>query len=337
MADVTILMAVYNGEKYIKQAIDSILKQTFGNFELLIINDGSTDNSQNIIDSFKDSRIRSVQQKRNLGTADSLNHGLKLINTKYTRRHDADDISHPSMLDAQIDFLKNHPEVQFVGTRIAHMTESGKIAKDVCHPSLKYFREGENHLLVSRKMFEPYSPIIHGTVMGLTSIFKEMGGYRNFFITSEDNDLWLRIIEKYQFAVLKDIYYYYRLNETSITKVHQDSVQFYWNVCLKFADERAIIGSDAIQRGEFIPNFNLETYNVINNTSPGKNFREGILYYDYLVSLNAKDLKSVIKNIKIALRDGWKLKLTYLAILTPLVGKNLINKGVKLKKLLKLF
>lgn len=334
-AQVTILMAVYNGEKYIKQAIDSILNQTYTNFELLIINDGSTDNSQKIIDSYKDTRIRSVQQKENLGTADSLNHGLKYINTKYTRRHDADDISRPDMLEAQMQFISDHPEIKFVGTRIANMTENGKVAYNFCYPKIEEFNEHKNHLVVTRDMFGPYSPIIHGTVLGLTSIFKEMGGYRNFFITSEDNDLWLRIIEKYQFAVLKGVYYYYRINDSSIMKVQQSSVQFYWERCLKFADERLTKGSDLIQRGEEVPKFDKKKYFELNKTLKGKNFRSVLLYYDYPVSIDAKDYKTIYKNIRIAIRDGWKLKITYVAILWPLLGEKFFQNGGRLKRFFK--
>lgn len=334
-AQVTILMPVYNGEKHVKQAIESILNQTYSKFELLVINDGSTDNTQEIIDNFKDSRIRCVQQQENIGVSRSLNYGLSLINTKYTRRHDADDISLSNMLETQMQFLRDYPEIQFVSTRIAFMTDSGKVAHDFQSPNIELFRNREKHLMVKREMFNPFSPIIHGTVLGPTAIFREMNGYRNEFIAGEDIDLWLRIIEKYQFAILKQVCYFYRLNDSSATKFHKSSIRFYLDMCLKFADDRLSSHSDPIQRGEVLPKLDLKMLKRDDNLLAGRNFRADILYFEYLISINARDYNRIIKNIRISLKEGWKLKLTYIAIFSPLVGEKFIQKGVKLKKMLK--
>ena len=99
---VSILMPVYNGREYLRPAIDSLLEQTFRNFELIIVNDGSKDDSQDIIDSYNDARIVSLKQE-NQGVARSLNNGLKVAKGKYVRRHDADDISTPDSLQIQVD------------------------------------------------------------------------------------------------------------------------------------------------------------------------------------------------------------------------------------------
>ena len=113
---VTVLMPVYNGEKYLKEAIESILNQTFKDFEFLIINDGSTDNSVKIIQSFNDLRIRLIHNESNIGLIKTLNKGLKLSNGKYIARMDCDDVSLPKRLSVQINFMEKHPEIGVCGS-----------------------------------------------------------------------------------------------------------------------------------------------------------------------------------------------------------------------------
>ena len=240
---VTILMPVYNGEKYLQEAIDSVLSQTYPNFEFLIINDGSTDGTVKMLQTYTDERIRVIDQK-NMGVSRALNRGIALANGRYIRRHDADDYSEPDMLENQLKFLKEHPEIDFVSTACAFMTDRGKVAYGYTQPRQVTFGNDESYKLVNQQMFNPYSPIVHGTVLGPTSIFREMSGYRTEFLTSEDNDLWLRIIENYKFAVLKHPYYYLRLNSTSATQVHKASLGFYRDLCIQFAEERQKIGTD---------------------------------------------------------------------------------------------
>jgi glycosyltransferase involved in cell wall biosynthesis len=270
-----------------------------------------------------------------MGVSRTLNKGLKLSKGKYIRRHDADDFSEPDMLETQMQFLKDHPEFQFVGTRCAFMTNRSKVAYQYTQPKIYLFNEKKDYLTVTREMFNPYSPIVHGTVLGPTAIFKEMGGYRTEFLTSEDNDLWLRIIEKYKFAVLKHTYYYLRLSATSATQMHKSSIGFYRDLCLEYADERALKGSDPIQRGEPIPQPEKDETQKPQNPPKGEKFRGDILNFKYKVDLNARDYHNIFKDIRYAMRDGWKLKSTYKAILFPILGKKLVQKGVKFKKRLK--
>lgn len=330
---VTILMPVYNGADYIKIAIDSILAQTYANFNLLIINDGSTDATQTIIDSYSDSRIVSVKQK-NMGVSRTLNKGLELIETPYLRRHDADDFSEPWMLQKQMDFLEQNPTIQFVSTMCAFMTDNGKVARDYTQPKRHIFGS-EDYILVKRSHFNPYSPIVHGTVLGPTKIFKEMNGYRTEFLTSEDNDLWLRIIEKYKFAVLKCCPYYLRLSSTSATSVYGSYLGFYRELAYQMADERATRGTDLLQRGETIPEPKKNKSFDPPKSGKGQNQRADLLDFQYKVMLNAKDYKNVLKIIKLALRDGYKVPDTYKGIIFPLLGDSLISLGVKVKSVFK--
>ena len=115
MHRVTVLMPVYNAELFLSEAIESILRQTWSDFEYLIINDGSTDNSRKIISSFRDPRIRLVDNPSNLGLTKSLNKGLELAEGEYIARQDADDISHPKRLERQVQFLNGAIDSLFDG------------------------------------------------------------------------------------------------------------------------------------------------------------------------------------------------------------------------------
>ena len=103
---ISVLMPVYNGDKYLKKSINSILRQTFDDFELIIINDGSTDLSLSIIKSYQDKRIKIINNSKNIGIAYSLNKGLNKANGDYIARQDQDDISHPERFMCQVNYLK---------------------------------------------------------------------------------------------------------------------------------------------------------------------------------------------------------------------------------------
>src|SRR5688500_9607984 len=112
---ISVVLPVYNSENYIKEAIDSILNQTFKDFELIIINDGSVDRSAEVIQAIKDSRIVYVDQQ-NSGLAATLNRGIQMARGKYIARQDNDDISIPERLDMQVNFMENNPGVALLGT-----------------------------------------------------------------------------------------------------------------------------------------------------------------------------------------------------------------------------
>jgi glycosyltransferase involved in cell wall biosynthesis len=123
---VSVVMSVYNGEKYLCEAIDSILNQTFENFEFLIVNDGSTDRTLEILQSYRDPRIKVINNERNIGLTASLNKGLKIAKGEYVARMDADDVSFPHRLEQQKAFLDRNPRVAMVGSWAEVIDESGK-------------------------------------------------------------------------------------------------------------------------------------------------------------------------------------------------------------------
>ncbi len=114
-------MSVYNGDMYLKEAIESILNQTFTDFEFLIINDGSIDKSEKVIKSYSDKRIRYYKNSKNLGLAASLNKGVGLSKAKYLARMDGDDVSYPNRLEKQVNFMDVNPEIDVCGTWVKHL------------------------------------------------------------------------------------------------------------------------------------------------------------------------------------------------------------------------
>ncbi len=124
---ITVLMSVYNGFPFLNHAITSILNQTYKAFEFLIIDDASTDNSCDLIDAFKDSRIRLVRNHKNLGQANSLNKGIHLARSPFIARIDQDDISMPNRLEKQFIFMDSNPNVAVAGTWLNTINESGQL------------------------------------------------------------------------------------------------------------------------------------------------------------------------------------------------------------------
>lgn len=328
-------MPVYNGEAYLNEAIDSILAQTYTNFNLLIINDGSKDNTQAIIESYSDSRIISIEQE-NMGVSRSLNKGLSMIDTPYVRRHDADDMSEPWMLEWQVNFLEKNPDVAAVSTRCNFMTENSKVSELHLQPKDHIF-EGKELIYAQRKHFEPFCPVVHGTVLCRTSVFNEFEGYRTEFLTSEDNDLWLRITQKYKFAILNKSPYKLRLNPGSATQMHKSSTRFFRNLALEYADERIKKGSDPLMRGEQIGNIEyergLDNFKAISNK--GMLYPSNHLSFLYKVAVAARDYKLVSYLIKESLKVGWRLPQTWRGILFPILGEQNIKRAISLKQKLK--
>ena len=206
---VTVLMPVYNGEKYIRPAIESILRQTYKDFEFLIINDGSTDESVNIIKSYHDDRIRVVNNKINLKLIQTLNNGIKLSRGKFIARMDCDDISMPVRLEKQVHFMENNPEVGVLGTGIIVIDEKGRHLKKYRYPSRN------SHIRWSLCF---YSPIVHPTVMIRRHLLLDCCGYNKKMLHAEDYDLWCRLCHRTKLSNLEEYLLYLRKHERNITK-----------------------------------------------------------------------------------------------------------------------
>ena len=219
MPKVTVLMPVYNREKYLREAIDSILSQTFTDFEFLIVDDGSTDNSLEIINSYSDSRIRLIRNLANLGISKSLNIGLSESLGDYVARMDSDDISLPNRLQKQIEFLNQNPDITVLGSHMNFI--------DIHGQNLEYLNYLPSYCLSHQKIVYAmlYStPFAHPSVIFKRLEVLKIGGYRLLkeweSVSTEDYDLWLRLAsQNHKFANLSDHLIKYRLHRDSLTQV----------------------------------------------------------------------------------------------------------------------
>lgn len=327
-------MPVYNAAPFLKQALDSILAQTYRDFEVILINDGSTDESEAIIKQYSDPRIRYFAQS-NAGVAATLNRGLDLATGKYIWRHDADDISLPQKLEKEMQFLESHADYALCAVQVAFMTESGKPAWSFRQPANEYFA-GAAFVPVERKHFSPYSPITHGTVLMRTSVARELKGYRNEFITGEDVDLWLRLIQQHQAAVLGECLSLHRLNKNSATRKHGWKNEYFRNLAFRYYDQRQETGQDDLQAGLPAPTPDAgKTGAPDPPAASGRNYRGDLLLYLLPLHVDAKDWKGTWEIIRYSLHDGWKLTSTWKSILFPLMGKKWVRTGVRIKGLFK--
>ena len=203
---ITVLMPVYNCESYIKEAIESILLQTFTDFEFIIINDGSSDSSEQVVQSFSDERIRYYNNKINKGLIYTLNRGLKLAQGKYIARMDADDISLPHRLEKQFKFMEINPQVGLCGSFIKTFPGKPKV--------LKY--PGNNNDLKSRLLFS--CPFAHpSTIIRRETLVKNGFTYNARYKHAEDYELWLRMSRVTDLANIPSILLLYRLHDKQVS------------------------------------------------------------------------------------------------------------------------
>lgn len=212
MPKVTVLMAVYNGEKHLREAIESILGQTFRDFEFLIIDDGSTDSSREIIASCADPRIRLVRNEANLGLTKSLNRGLKLAAGEYVARMDADDVSLPERLERQVKHLDEHPEVGVCGAQTQAFGDG--IRGWISHYYL-------DHDIIKAALLIG-SAISHPTAVLRKAFLDKFGlGYDEAAVCTQDYDLWVRCADRFKMANLPDVLLRYRRHAGQVTIQHE--------------------------------------------------------------------------------------------------------------------
>ncbi|MWV55176.1 glycosyltransferase family 2 protein [Chlorobium phaeovibrioides] len=196
---VTILMPVHNGERYLTEAIDSILKQSFTDFEFLIIDDGSTDGSTTIVKSYEDPRIRLIANPENHGTVHVLNQGISEAKGTYIARMDADDISLPTRLEKQVHFMDNHPEIGISGTAM-RLIKNGKLKNTRTLPETD--EELKIQLLFSTCFFHP-------TVI-MRSDLAKAHPYPENLIYTQDYNYWTSLADKTAFANIPETLLYFR-------------------------------------------------------------------------------------------------------------------------------
>lgn len=200
-------MPVYNSAGYLRAAMDSLLCQTYRDFEVLAIDDGSQDESMSILSSYQDSRIRVYQNAKNSGIPATLNRGLDLARGRYVARMDADDVSRPERFFMQVAYLDAHPEVGLLGTRVRY---------------LGAWKNAEDERLLDPKACSAFllfgTPVAHPSVMIRKSVLEKHGlSYDDSFSSAQDYELWSRMAEVCRLANLPRVLLDYRMHGTNIS------------------------------------------------------------------------------------------------------------------------
>jgi glycosyltransferase involved in cell wall biosynthesis len=193
---VSVIIPVYNTDRFVAQTIESVLTQTFGDFELIAIDDGSTDRSREILDEFakRDPRVR-VVSRANKGLVETLNEGLSLARGPLVARMDADDLCDPRRIELQVRSLTDDPRLVAVGCSAAAIDEEGNVLGDYSTPA--------THEEIEVSHLKGHSAIHHPSVMFRTDVVRRLGGYRDL-VPCEDFDLWLRLGEVGRLANLPE-------------------------------------------------------------------------------------------------------------------------------------
>ena len=205
---ISVVTSVHNGEAYLKECIDSVLSQTFQDFEYIILNNGSTDRTSKILEEYKDPRLRVVHQE-NLGVPKSLNKGASMCSADLIARLDADDFVYPNWLDKYYEFMGENQDVVVCSCRF------NVLVGDKLYPQNFPFIE---HDLDIRKSLSFMNPIAHSLSITRRVAFLKAGGYDPKLVIAHDYDLWIRLLEGGRAQNLSEILGVHRSHDASYSK-----------------------------------------------------------------------------------------------------------------------
>lgn len=245
---VSVVMSAYNTEKYIVEAIESILRQDYQHLEIVIADDCSSDRTRMLIDNIGDDRIRVFHNASNMGYLATWNKLLPLTRGEYITFQDADDASHPSRIGKLVEFLEQHRDIGLCGSNFVRFFQPWGLYLESNFPTTK---AGIEEAISNGKI-----PFAGTRVMIRREVYEKVGGFRSFFhkLTWEDYDWILRIMEHYQVANIADVLYEYRYfssstskqsTQPSIEKMYVDQVGFF------LAGQRKARGYDALDSSNF--------------------------------------------------------------------------------------
>lgn len=214
---VTVLTTVYNGLPYLREAIESTLNQTYSDFVYLIIDDASTDESVECIKSYKDPRMRLVRNEHNLGTSDSINRGLSMIDTPYVVRLDQDDVSMPNRIEEQIDFLEKHPDISIVCSWEYMIDSSGKKLRE-WKRNLRNYGDFIGFVLLG------LCPIWHPSITFRKEAMVNAGGFNAEYARAEDFEVTTRLaLKRFNAAVVPRFHLLQRQHNRRQSTMHDDA------------------------------------------------------------------------------------------------------------------
>ncbi|MFH1281198.1 MAG: glycosyltransferase [Candidatus Omnitrophota bacterium] len=216
---VSVVMTVYNYQDYVGESIQSILSQSFADFEFIIIDDASIDKTSQAVNSFQDKRIRYIRNERNIGQTKSLNKGIGVARGKYIARIDADDIAFPKRLELQVEFLERNPSVGVVGTWLQSVDQNKKLIRKSRYPLMPSLPR-----LLLLNLFN-WPCLTHPTVMIRKDVFAKTGLYNESYFISQDYDLWLRISRHYPVRNIPHIMLNYREHSNSLSRAKRGSTR----------------------------------------------------------------------------------------------------------------
>lgn len=218
---ISIILPTFNMGKYINRSIESILSQTFDDFELIILNDGSTDETADLLASYaqKDPRIIVVHNLENLGLIPTLNKGLDIARGTFIARQDADNYSLPTRLAKQVCYLKQHPHIGLVAARVFIVNDHEQTSSDNIYPSVFL----PPALIPWELLF--YTYFAHDTIMARRDLLLQAGGYQLDRIHAEDYDLWFRLSRITQLAILPSVQACLFLNPEGVSQQYAEVQQ----------------------------------------------------------------------------------------------------------------
>ncbi|WP_462410918.1 glycosyltransferase family 2 protein [Neobacillus sp. Marseille-QA0830] len=219
MVKVSVVMAVYNGESHLKESIDSILNQTYRRFEFIIVNDGSTDKTKEILESFRDRRLKIYHLEKNHGQTFSLNFGISKARGKWIARQDADDISLPNRLREQLIYLKKHPYLAGVACMIKSIPGNEPVDQSILNG-----KQWSNMALTNEQIKEfrfVAPPVIHGSMIFSKHFFQAVGSYNEKYSIGQDFDLWIRMLDKGIIEKVPQVLYMYRVEANSLSNIKE--------------------------------------------------------------------------------------------------------------------
>lgn len=326
---ITVLTTVYNGEKYLKEAIDSIINQTYANFEYIIINNGSKDNSPEIIRSYKDPRIVFVDLDLNIGLSNVRNLGYEKAKGKYVALLDADDIALPERLEKQVQILENNPEIGLCSTNLVTINEKGEITGE------KWFRPSK--LPLEWQML--WSDVVANSSSMVRKEILEKYEIKNNpdLFPVEDYDLWCNVILNCRMYRLDEVLIYYRVHgENTFFSMMEKADFLAINIIEKIAGDITKISAPEFHKYfsiyskrlkiqinhydiiKIISWFNVLLINSSHKWNWVRNERNQIkkdIYKKIIDYIKLFEYSSVIKDSSILIADG-KLWCFYLIILT---------------------